>query len=159
MNYTIIENPYENESTVITSRGVMTDAKVAKLNNDKKRPALIRHWESLRPTKEESPSVSEPLPKDYGSLLDSVGITAVNYGALATNTGAKKLRVNKIVNDKARNVYENSEKVDIIPEPAPVEETKEEAEEIVDNALAALVDETVEDVHGRHEKTDQRPDI
>ena len=41
MNYTIIENPYENESTVITTRGVMTDAKVAKLNNDKKKPALI----------------------------------------------------------------------------------------------------------------------
>ncbi len=44
MNYTVIENPYENESTVIATRGVMTDAKVAKLNNDKKKPALIRHW-------------------------------------------------------------------------------------------------------------------
>ena len=159
MNYTVIENPYENESTVITTRGVMTDAKVAKLNNDKKRPALIRHWENLRPTKEveEAPDVTEDVPKDYQELLDTVGITPVNYGMEVTNTGAKKLRVNKIVNEKARNVYNNSEKQNVIPEPAPIEEEKEIAEEIVDNALTPEVVETTEDTRGRHEKTDQIP--
>ena len=150
MNYTVIENPYENESTVIATRGVMTDAKVAKLNNDKKKPALIRHWESLRPEKQESPSV-ESAPKDYQALLNNVGITAVNYGTEVNNTGAKKLRVNKIVNEKARNVYNNSSHEDVIPEAAPVVEKEVVEEEITDTNVTSEVVDT--DVRGRHEKT------
>ena len=148
MNYTIIENPYK-ENIVINTRGVMTDAKVAKLNNDRKRPALVKNWESLRPKEVVAPSVS--VPKDYNSLLDSVGITAVNYAPSSNSIGAKKLRVNKIVNDKARNVYNNSNREDVIPEKAVVEapvvvETKPEQEV-----------SSREDLHGRHEKTGEIP--
>lgn len=146
MNYTIVENPYENESTVIATRGVLTDAKVAKLNNDKKKPALIRHWEALKPKKDVSPA-TQSLLKDYQVLLDSVGITAVNYGTSAANTGAKKLRVNKIVNEKTRNVYNNSNKEDVIP----MVEEKEVPEEIVDNALTQEIVDNED--RGRHEKT------
>ena len=149
MNYTITQNPYENESTVITTRGVMTDAKVAKLNNDKKKPALISHWENLRPKKEEAPLVEENVPKDYQSLLDSVGITVVNYGNDVNNTGAKKLRVNKIVNEKARNIYNNTDKEDVIPEPVIESAVEEVKEETVNNLVEAIS----EDFRGRHEKT------
>ena len=149
MNYTIIENPYVDEKTVVTSRGVMTDAKVAKLNNDRKKPALVRHWEELRPQPVVSAPV-EPAVKDYSSLLDNVGITPVNYGLEVTNSGAKKLRVNKIVNDKAKNIYNNSDKEDIVPEVAPVVE-----EEVTEKAVDAFVPNIVldEDSRGRHEKT------
>ena len=149
MNYTIIANPYKDEKTVVATRGVMTDAKVAKLNNEKKKPALVRNWEELRP-QEPIPVVNEPVVKDYSSLLDSVGIKVVNPVVNATNSGAKKLRVNKIVNEKARNVFENSPKIDVVPEPV-TEEIKEE------NALEPTVIDTNEDTRGRHEKTGEIP--
>lgn len=148
MNYTIIENPYNDEKTVVATRGVMTDAKVAKLNNDKKRPALVKNWENLRPTV--IPTVSlNPVPKDYSSLLEQAGITAVNYGINVANNGAKKLRVNKIVNVKAQNVYSNSPKVDVIPTPL----VKEEQEIKIENTSTP----TLEDIRGRHEKTGEIP--
>ncbi len=148
MNYTIIQNPYKDESTVITSRGVMTDAKVAKLNNDKKRPALVSHWERLRP--EEVVTLSQNTPKDYSSLLDTVGITVVNYGMEASNSGAKKLRVNKIVNEKALNIYNNMEKRDVVPKAPDVAPSAEEVK--VENTLTPNVVSDVEDSRGKHEK-------
>ena len=146
MNYTVIENPYENESTVIATRGVMNDAKVAKLNNDKKKPALIRHWESLRPEPKASPLV-ESAPKDYQALLDNVGIKVVNYGTDVNNTGAKKLRVNKIVTEKTRNIYNNSSREDVVAEEAP------SLVEAVEEEITEQVQDVVEDTRGRHEKT------
>ena len=50
MNYTIVDNPYKDENSVITTRGVMTDAKIAKLNNATKRPAIVKHWEANIPS-------------------------------------------------------------------------------------------------------------
>ena len=154
MNYTIIENPYKDESTVIATRGVMTDAKVAKLNNEKKKPALVKHWEELKPQME-VPTVMEPTPKDYSALLDNVGIKVVNYATLAANTGAKKLRVNRIVNEKARNVFENSPRIDVVAKPAEVKEEQEEIKE--ENVLEPNIVDTNEDVRGRHEKTGEIP--
>ncbi len=155
MNYTIIENPYKDESTVIATRGVMTDAKVAKLNNEKKKPALVKHWEELKPQME-VPTVLEAAPKDYNALLENVGIKVVNYATSAANSGAKKLRVNKIVNEKARNVFENSPKIDVVAKPAEVkEEIKEEIK--VENVLEPNIVETNTDVRGRHEKTGEIP--
>ena len=113
MNFTILENPYVDENSTITTRGVMTDAKIAKLNNATKRPAIVKHWEENMP--QEVVSLASPVTKDYSSLLDNVGITAVNYASNVNNSGAKKLRVNKIVNEKASNIYNSSDKIDVIP--------------------------------------------
>lgn len=142
MNYTIIGNPYDTNATVVNTRGVMTDAKVAKLNNDKKKPALVSNWEKLRPNVVETTKVT--TLKDYNSLLDEVGIKTVNYGVNVTNTGAKKLRVNKLVNDKTKKIYDNSSKEDVIP-------MKEEPEIKIESALTPNV--TSDDLRGRHEKT------
>ena len=153
MNYTVLENPYK-EGSVVNTRGVMTDAKVAKLNNDKKRPALVSHWESLRPKEVVAPVVS--TPKDYNALLNSVGITVVNYSPVSRNTGAKKLRVNKIVNEKARNVYNSSNKIDVMPQEVMVETKPVEEKIIVDNSVALNASDR-EDIHGRHERTGEVP--
>ncbi len=148
MNYTIIGNPYASDATVVSTRGVMTDAKVAKLNNDKKKPALVSNWEKLRPSVVETTPVS--APKDYNSLLEEVGIKPVNYGVNVTNTGAKKLRVNKIVNEKTKNIYNASDKEDVVPLP--------EAPEIkIESALTPNVTIDEEDSRGRHEKTAEIP--
>lgn len=152
MNYTAVENPYKDESVVVTTRGI-TDAKVAKLNNDSKRPALVSNWEKLRPTEASAPA---SVPKDYGSLLNSVGIEVVNYGSPVNNTGAKKLRVNKIVNEKARNVYNNSDKINVEPqkeEPALNVEPKE----VNEMSFTPNIVNSREDVRGRHEKTAEIP--
>ena len=155
MNYTIIENPYVGEKSIVTTRGVMTDAKVAKLNNDKKKPALVRHWEELRPVvKVATPSPA--VPKDYRSLLDGVGITPVNYGQIVANSGAKKLRVNKIVNDKAKNVYNNSNKEDVVPE-APVANEQHIDIPPVQNSNPFVPNVDNSDLRGRHEKTGEIP--
>ena len=163
MNYTIIENPYIAMKTVVNTRGVMTDSKVAKLNNDVKRPALVRHWEELMPkvtvaTATPTPAPSIPsAPKDYHILLESVGITAVNHVQMAVNSGAKKLRVNKIVNEKARNVYQNSNKINIIPE-TPIMPPKQEEPEIkIESAFTPNVNSINDDLRGRHERNVEVP--
>lgn len=159
MNYTIIENPWKDENSVITTRGVMSDAKVAKLNNATKRPAIVKNWEARMP----QPVVtvtSAPVTKDYSSIMNGVGITAVNYATSASNSGAKKLRVNKIVNEKASTIYNNVEKVDIVPEKAPIVETPKEAvKEVpkVSNPLEPNIVNSREEVHGRHERTGEVP--
>lgn len=152
MNYTAVENPYKDESVIITTRGI-SDAKVAKLNNDKKRPALVVNWEKLRPAEVSSPlSVS----KNYDSLLSEVGIKLVNYGTPVSNTGAKKLRVNKIVNEKAKNIYGGSDKIDIEPQKEEIV-VNEEPKETNEMAFTPNVVNSREDVHGRHEKTAEIP--
>ena len=154
MNYTVIENPYQDESSVINTRGVMTDAKVAKLNNAKKKPALISHWESLRPQVVVS-VVEDNTPKDYSTLLGNIGITLVNYASDVSNSGAKKLRVNKIVNEKARKIFNDSIKQDVVVE-TPKEEIKAEIKE--ETAFVPNVVDTIsDDVRGRHEKTGEIP--
>lgn len=154
MNYTILENPYK-EGSVINTRGVMTDAKVAKLNNAKKRPALVGNWESLRPKEVVVKEVS--TPKDYNSLLNSIGITVVNYSPSASNTGAKKLRVNKIVNEKARKIYNNSNKSNVIPAPVIEEAKPIETEIKIESAFTPNVVNSREDIRGRHERTGEIP--
>ena len=156
MNYTFIENPYKDENSVVTTRGVMTDAKIAKLNNVTKRPAIVKNWEDNRPQPVVS-LISTPETKDYSSLLNTVGITIVNHAKEADNSGAKKLRVNKIVNEKAINIYDNSEKIDMVPEKVavPKEEKKEEVK--VENPLEPNIFSSREDVHGRHERTGEIP--
>ena len=158
MNFTIIENPYKDENSVITTRGVTTDAKIAKLNNATKRPAIVKHWEANIP----SPIVSlmnASVVKDYSSLLDNVGIKAVNYAPNVSNSGAKKLRVNKIVNEKATSIYNSVEKIDVIPEKPLVEAPKvEEKPPVVNNSpLEPNIIGSREDIHGRHEHTGEIP--
>ena len=159
MNFTIVENPYKDENSVITTRGVMTDAKIAKLNNATKRPTIVKHWEEGIPQPVVS-MMSAPVVKDYRSLLDNVGITAVNYALSANNVGAKKLKVNKIVNEKASNIYNSSSKVTVIPEKPPVVEVpkvevKEEPK--VASPLEPNIVNSREEIHGRHERTGEIP--
>ena len=135
----------------------MTDAKIAKLNNATKRPILVKNWEDNMP--KEVVSVATPVVRDYGSLLDNVGITAVNYAPIANNSGAKKLRVNKIVNEKASKIYGSVSKVDVIAEKQemPVPQVEEKPQININNSLEPNVVNTREDVHGRHEHTGEIP--
>ena len=154
MNFAITGNPYENESTNVATRGVMTDAKIAKLNNTTKRPVLVANWEKGRPSISIVSASVEEVPvvnRDYDSLLDNIGMKALNYHQGVNSTGAKKLRVNKIVISKTKTIYEAVKK----------EEVKEENNDLVSqiNALSEPAVEEVkrEDLHGRHEHTGEIP--
>ena len=157
MNFTIVENPYRDENSVITTRGVMTDAKIAKLNNATKRPAIVKHWEMGIPQPVVS-MVSTPVVKDYSFLLNNIGIGAVNYAREADNSGAKKLRVNKIVNEKASVIYNSVDKKDVVPEKVPIEEQpKVEEVEKSNSSLEPSIVTSREELHGRHEHTGEIP--
>ncbi len=153
MNIQFTENPYNGVDVI--SRGVTVDAKVAKLNNATKRPVLVANWEKGKPKTEVKPKeTSKAEPKDYSSLLENLGITPVEYAKTANNSGAKKLRVNKIVDEKASRVYANSEKAPLTPE----EEVVSLISQITDEDTPSVVHEDVqEESHGRHEKTGEIP--
>ena len=159
MNYTFTENPYKEDKPIILPRGFMNDAKIAKLNNLTKRPAILKHWEENRPNEIVSLSNFVTTKKDYSSLLNNIGLEAVNYAPKANNLGAKKLRVNKVVNEKSINVYNNSDKVDVIPLPKVVETPKPEVkEEIkVESPLEPNIVSNREEIRGRHERTGEIP--
>ena len=159
MNITITENPYEGENITISTRGVMTDAKIAKLNNATKRPAIVKNWEKDRPVKIGTIPGMPEEPKDYTSLLNNIGISAVNYATNSNNTGAKKLRVNKIVCEKSNRIYANSNKIDVIPKVeekpvVPVEPPKEERPSL---SMEPNIVSSRSDIHGRHEHTGEIP--
>ena len=156
MNIAITGNPYENASIIVSSRGVMTDAKIAKLNNTTKRPVLVAKWEKGRPSITINPEVTQVISsenRDYDALLSSIGTKAVNYKQAVNSTGAKKLRVNKIVCVKTRKIYDVVKKEEV--------EVKIENNDLVSqiNALSQPVETEAkrEDVHGRHEKTGEVP--
>ena len=151
MNYTFVDNPWIDEKSIVITRGVVTDAKVAKLNNATKRPAIVKHWEDNKPQLQIS-LMNPPSKKDYNLLLANIGIKAVNHVHVAENFGAKKLRVNKIVNEKAMSIYDNSEKVDIIPE-----KPKEEVNEVKKESPLEPNIISYEEVRGRHEHTGEIP--
>ena len=160
MNFTLLENPYVDENSTITTRGVMTDAKIAKLNNATKRPAIVKHWEDGKPQPQVVAMPTIPKVKDYKPLLNNVGITVVNHAEKANNEGAKKLRVNKIVNEKASNIYNSSDKIDVIPEISKVVESpkidvKEEPK--VSAPMEPSIVTSRGEIHGRHEKTGEIP--
>ena len=162
MNIAITGNPYEGENVTVITKGVTVDAKVAKLNNTTKRPVLVHNWEAGRPSLENSKPIStnqEEISRDYNGLMESIGITAVNYTQEANNSGAKKLRVNEIVNTKASTIYNSVNKVDV-GETKEVQEVKDLINQIsvVEAPQEALATETKrEDVHGRHERTGEVP--
>lgn len=165
MNYTFVDNPYKDENIVITTRGVMTDAKIAKLNNSTKRPAIVKHWEAGIPQPVVS-VVSTPVDnkKDYKYILDNIGIEAVVYPPMANSSGAKKLRVIEMVNGKVSNIYNNSEKTEVVPEMPKVEVPKVEIAkpeevkvEVKENPLEPNIISSREEIHGRHERTGEIP--
>ena len=165
MNYTFVDNPYRDENIVITTRGVMTDAKIAKLNNETKRPAIVAHWEAGIPQPVVSVA-SAPVDnkKDYKEILSSIGIEPVVFPPKANSSGAKKLRVIQMVNGKVSNVYSNSEKAEVVPEMPKVELPKVEVEkpeevkvEAKENPLEPNIISSREEIHGRHERTGEIP--
>ncbi len=163
MNIAITGNPYvENQVTILT-RGVMTDAKVAKLNNTLKRPVLVANWEKGRPSNVTTNAevTKEETVKNYDELLSRIGICAVNYTKEAESTGAKKLRVNKIVNTKTSNIYAHVNREDVV---SLVETPKEEVQTLINQINVVEPKEEVEiakpheeDAHGRHERTGEIP--
>ena len=145
MIYAITDNPYK-EGVTGYSNGVGASSKAAKLNNDVKRPILIKNWESLRPVEEKAPEVKQEVPAnhDYSEFLQKTNISVVEYANNTNTEGAKKIRVNKIVNDKATKVYNNTEKL-------PKEEIKvPEAPKVEDNAV-------MNDFLGKHGATGEIP--
>lgn len=151
MNIQFTANPYNGKDVI--SRGVTVDAKIAKLNNITKRPVLVAKWEQGMP-KEMPQVVSKEEPKDYSSLLENLGMTTVEYAKEANNSGAKKLRVNKIVNEKTSKVYENSEKTSLTPQEEVVNLINQIS---ITPAPVEAKEEVKEEVHGRHEKTGEVP--
>ena len=149
MNYTFTDNPGNEQGIVIATNGVAVDAKAAKLNNDVKRPAVKANW-----VKGRMPQVA-PVAKDYSAFLNSVGITVVNFGRETDAQSTKKLRVNKLVNDKARVLYGATERIDI----APVKEEVPEEKVVVaeETPLTPNIVPETEDVRGRHERTGEIP--
>ena len=150
MNIQFTENPYNGNEVI--SRGVTVDAKVAKLNNMTKRPTLVANWEKNMP-KVIPQAIVNDGPKDYSSLLSNLGMTTVEYVKTANNSGAKKLRVNRIVNEKTSKVYGNSEKAKLTPQ----EEVVNLINQISVTEAPVEAKEEVKEVHGRHEKTGEVP--
>ena len=155
-NVAFLDNPYK-EGVIAPTRGVALDAKAAKLNNTAKRPFVVKHWQENRPklSFEFNKEVNNKS-KDYNSLLKSNGLTAVSHEKNVNSLGAKKLRVNKIVNIKTSTIYRSVEKEKIEP--------KEEVQSLINQinivpTTAELSNEEQkrEDVHGRHEKTGEIP--
>ena len=164
MNYTITDNPYREGMTIL-SNGVGISSKVAKLNDDKKsyevtkRDRLAQNWENNRPkeTVQNVNNVSASPKVNYDELLNKIGISAVVSPMAAENSGAKKLRVNKIVVDKAGKIYNNSNHIAApVQMPAVKEEVKMVQEPV--NPIPTVPEPSVnEEVHGRHEKTGEIP--
>ena len=158
MNFTIVENPYKDENSVITTRGVLTDAKIAKLNNDKKKPAIVKHWEENIP--QPVVTVMNTIEKDEKKIctdtLARVGVTAVNEPHEVIIEGYKKIKTNQIVPQNTIKVSNVVDKIDVVPLKAPVVETpKEEIKEVpkVVNSLEPSIVSSREEVRGRHEHT------
>ena len=179
-NIAILDNPY-SEGVIISTNGVGISSKAAKINDDKrafevtKKDRLVANWEKNKP----APAISDVVkavsePKDYSSVLLKAGITPVNYAKEANNNGAKKLRVNQIVNGKTSNIYNNSSKVDVpaikeekindfVPQ-MPVQNEASTApainpvmEEKVVARGEANIPNSRSDIHGRHERTGEIP--
>ena len=178
-NVTILDNPF-SEGLVITTRGVAVDSKAAKLNNNTKRPALVKKWEDAKMNLMSKAVAVKDAVVDYASVLNKIGIKAVNYAKEAVNNGAKKLRVNEVVNSKASNIYNNVEKIEVkaFPEekkeepvvqvptppvmPTPSQEMPKEVEKPVmqERPVASMEPNVIgsrSDIHGRHEHTGEIP--
>ena len=165
-NIAILDNPF-TEGVIVSSRGVGVDSKAAKLNNNTKRPVLVKHWEDAKMKLMSAAIKATEAPKESVDVIKKLGITLVNYAKEAASNGAKKLRVNEIVNGKATKIYENNAKVDVIPlpeekkvvvEPAPsiVEMPKPVVEEMPKAPMEPVLSSRA-DIHGRHEHTGEIP--
>ena len=173
-NIAILDNPY-SEGVVISTNGVGISSKAAKINDDKKsfqvtkKDRLISNWEKNKPMIQVAPPMEiASEPKDYSNLLSKVGITPVNHAKEANNNGAKKLRVNQIVNGKTSNIYNNSSKVDVIPlkeekpniqieQPVQSEQAKPIVEDRKVPQMMPNISSSRSDIHGRHEHTGEIP--
>ncbi len=150
MNITFIGNPYLEGETTVYTRGTLTDAKIAKLNNATKRPAIVSNW-----IKGVMNSVTTAA-KDFVALANKIGVKVVNYAREVYINGSKKLRVNGIVSEKAQDFHNNSEKIDVIPrveeQAKPIIKLKEEPAPSMEPIITQPVT-TRSDIHGRHEHT------
>lgn len=156
MIYAITDNPYK-EGVVGYSNGVMTSSKAAKLNNEVKRPVLVKNWENLRPVENKNIEIKQetPINHDYKEFLDKTGITVVEHINNGNTEGAKKIRVNKIVNEKASEVYNNTERMVIETVKTPKEEVTVapiEVKEEVTNNISSF-----NDFVGKHGRTGEVP--
>ena len=181
-NIAILDNPY-SEGIVVSTNGVGVSSKAAKINDDKKsfpvtkKDRLIANWEKNKPAITTAPPMSiTSEPKNYSSVLSKLEITPVNYAKEVTNNGAKKLRVNQIVNGKTTSIYNSSAKIDVtpLPEPkkeepviveqpiveeksTPIEPPKPIVEERKTSPLESAIMSSRSDIHGRHEHTGEIP--
>ena len=173
-NIAILDNPF-SEGITVSSRGVGIDSKAAKLNNNTKRPVLVKHWEDAKMKLMSKALEVKDTVKDSARVLKKLDITLVNYAKETISSGAKKLRVNQIVNGKTTNIYNNGEKVDVTPLPeekpvvnitqsiptatfsAPIEPAKPMVEERKPVSMEPTVLGSRADIHGRHEHTGEIP--
>ncbi len=146
MIYAITDNPYK-EGVTGYSNGVAASSKAAKLNNDAKRPALVKNWENLRPVETKEVKEEVPAKENYDEFLGKVNISVVEHAKNNGRTeGAKKIRVNKIVNEKAAQVYNSVERI-------AVEVPKVEEKPPIPEPTVEVNNEFV----GKHGKTGEIP--
>ena len=169
-NVTILANPGD-ENIDISTRGVTVDAKAAKLNNKVKRPVLVENWQEKITKIDMQPSVSIN-PQKYVDLIRKLDITTYFLTKETSREGAKKLRVNKIVNTKTSNVWKNSPRIEV---PVVQQEVKLEPQSlqnvestlidtqkpVIEARVTPVMESSVQnsrlDIHGRHERTGEIP--
>lgn len=172
-NIAILDNPF-GDGVIVSSRGVGIDSKAAKLNNSTKRPVLVKRWEDAKMKLISKALEVKENVKDAASVLKKLGITLVNYAMETISNGAKKLRVNAVVNDRTSSIYNNNEKIDVVPmveekpvevaQPAPVVQTASVVEppkavmpEKTVNPMEPSIQSSRSEIHGRHERTGEIP--
>jgi len=115
MDITITNNPYQNNN-------VLSDEtfRVAKLNNETKRPHIAKYWETNMPKLEtkiaEAGKIVENIASrehSYDVVLGRLGMTSKDYYKAGNVDGFRKLKVNEFVRDKTLNAYEGSTKAEI----------------------------------------------
>lgn len=114
MNYAITStgNPYQNNNVVISDG----TNRIAKLNNNEKRPAIARFWQANRPDlktfENEVKKEASPL-HGYDVVLSRLGMTMEAYETYCLVNGFRKLKVNSVVNKKALRGYNSCPKEEI----------------------------------------------
>lgn len=126
MDYAILGDTYSDLNINYFTQGVSVSGKAAKLNQATKRPALVNNWETKRPNllapnqandlAQMNQMIREVASSNYGYdvVLNGLGLTLKESDLNSSITGFRKLKVNNLVKDKTKKVYDNSNKEKIV---------------------------------------------
>ncbi len=102
-----------NTYTIFPQVGVREGEKVAKLSGEKKENLVLKYNKALETLVSQQEIKNTPVvektevkTRDYTSLTNKIGITTFENERVAVNDGARKLKVNPLVNRNVLNYYE-----------------------------------------------------